>query len=193
MSLQSRHNSYVLTVTGRRVCLLDPKPCMFTITDIAHALSMIPRFNGNLPQFYSVASHSYLVSKLVSPAVRLAALLHDASEAYLCDIPSPLKALLPTYKVIEARFQATIHEAFGLPPHLPAQWLAEIQRADLQMLAAEKAMLMMHDDGHWPVLDGVEPIPSCFGDLKAYTGVGDVPYRLFLDAFSEYPLEVSVA
>lgn len=180
---QAHHNEYLLSVSGRRISLIDPDPSSFDIEDIAHALSMIPRFNGNLPVCYTVASHSTLVASLVGEEVRLAALLHDASEAFLCDIPSPLKAMIPEYRKIEERVQAAIHVAFGMPAILPAAWQREIKRADLVMLATEKQQLMAIDDGHWPVLAGIETAP--FDLLAHYCGHGEEPKRRFLQSYRQ--------
>lgn len=89
------NQNYTLSPTGIRIDLLHPLPEMFNILDISHTLGNINRFNGNLPQPYTVAQHSVHVSRLVPKEFALGALLHDASEAICCDIPTPLKRLLP--------------------------------------------------------------------------------------------------
>ena len=111
--------------------ILDPDS--ICIEDIAHALSHIPRFAGHLPQLYSVAQHSYYVSQMVSGKRRLGALLHDASEAYIGDMPSPFKKMMPEYKIIEEKLMKVIALKFGIeyPFHL------EIKEADANMLNAE--------------------------------------------------------
>lgn len=103
----------ICTFTGKYVDVGNPTPDMFCIEDIAHALSMQPRFGGHLKKFYSVAQHSINCSFDVPDEDSLAALLHDASEAYLCDIPSPIKKLLPDYKRIEHKLMTVIAEKFG--------------------------------------------------------------------------------
>jgi len=91
----------IRTYTGRFVNVFQPTPEMICIEDIAHSLSNQCRFGGHLAQFYSVAQHSINCAGLVSSAHTKAALLHDSSEAYLMDIPSPIKAKMPEYKKIE--------------------------------------------------------------------------------------------
>lgn len=94
--IRERAGGFIVTSSGRQFSYLDPRPHMIDICDIAHALSQICRFNGHTSLFYSVAQHSLLVAdKMIGSAgERLAGLLHDAAEAYVCDIPSPLKVLL---------------------------------------------------------------------------------------------------
>lgn len=91
----------------------------FDIEDIAHSLSMAPRFGGKTTEFYSVAQHSVLVSylmqfeKLGDP---LEGLLHDASEAYLMDLPTPYKTMIPQYFEFEEDLLRRIRKYFLLPP-----------------------------------------------------------------------------
>lgn len=104
----------IRTFTGKYIDPFNPKVEDICIEDIAHALSMIPRFGGHLPVFYSVAEHSMKVlDKLIFQPVhiQLEGLLHDASEAYLLDIPSPIKARIPQYKEAEIRLMNVIFDA----------------------------------------------------------------------------------
>ena len=82
------------TVTGKKINLLNPDPDQICLEDIALALEKMPRFNGHTTSNWSVLDHSLAVASLVTPEYKLQALLHDATEAYICDIPSPLMALL---------------------------------------------------------------------------------------------------
>ncbi|MFA3778625.1 HD family hydrolase [Yersinia sp. 1652 StPb PI] len=131
----------------------NPKESSISINDIAQALSNECRFAGHLPNFYSVAEHSWLVSQLVSPEFALEALLHDASEAYCKDIPSPLKRLLPDYKGIERGIDLVIRSKFGLP----ADMSPEVHHFDLVMLATERQELEIDDGEVWPMLEGIQP------------------------------------
>ena len=147
--------TWILTASGKHFDLADPQPDMVDIRDIAQALSNEARFNGHTRSFYSVAQHSVSVSLIVPPADALEGLLHDATEAYMKDIPLPLKRMLPDYKHIEQRVDAVIRDRFGLP----AQCSDSIKCADLIMLATERRDLMPPDPTQWDVLHGIEPDP----------------------------------
>jgi len=86
--------SYIQTLSGKKFSYQFATADDIDIEDIANALSNICRFAGHLPEFYSVAQHSVLVSQIVPPEFAFEALMHDAAEAYCQDIPAPLKALL---------------------------------------------------------------------------------------------------
>lgn len=112
--------SAICTYSGVYIDVTDPKPQDINIEDIAQALSMQTRWGGHISRFYSVAQHSvhtaeYLGCSGWGPDVMLMALLHDASEAYLMDIPSPIKQHLKNYKEIEAGVMGAVAKKFGLP------------------------------------------------------------------------------
>ena len=146
--------TWILTSSGRRFDYADPQPHMIELGDIAQALSKESRFNGHTQGFYSVAQHSFIASFIVPKARALEALLHDGTEAYMKDLPRPLKLLLPDYQAIEQAVDRAIRNKFGLPQTLSA----EVKRADLIMLATERRDLMPPDDAPWAVLAGVEPL-----------------------------------
>lgn len=148
--------------SGAYFDFMHPESSDFTIDDIAHALSQINRFTGHTRFSYSVAQHSVLVSHIVPAEHALAGLLHDAHEAFVGDVPSPLKMLLPDYRAIEKAAERAVHLRYGIPlvNH------AEIKRADLQMLATEKAHLMPKGDEHWECLNGV---PLAFDHITPVT------------------------
>ena len=177
----------IRTVTGRDVDLLDPQPQAIAIEDIAHGLAHTCRFSGQSARFYSVAEHAIRVSHMVPARDALVALLHDASEAYLSDLVSPLKALgdLAGYRAIESRLMQAIYRRFcpSWPP--PAGWtLGEslglldlpesVQRADHELVELEMAVLF----------DGLDVV-----DLACHAPV--VAKRLFLARFDELVVEVA--
>ena len=155
---------YVLTYTGRKLDLFMPDPESIDIMDIAVALSRECRFSGQSRRFYSVAQHSVHASGIVSPEFALEALLHDGTEAYLRDLSSPLKSLLPDYQLIEKGLDEAIRSKFSLPRTLSP----EVRRADLVMLATERRDLMAPDDGPgWAVLNGVDPLPETLPEWES--------------------------
>ncbi|OIQ41514.1 MAG: hypothetical protein BM560_09180 [Roseobacter sp. MedPE-SWde] len=127
-------------LSGRRLDLLDPTPMDIEISDIAHGLAFVARWNGQTRGdfAYSVAEHSLLVEELFSrmypkAAVKwqLAALLHDAPEYVIGDMISPVKAAVgPGYSELDQRLTSAIHIKFGLPAQLPKTVKAQIKRAD---------------------------------------------------------------
>lgn len=131
----------IRTVSGIYVNVFDPKPEMFVIEDIAHALSFTCRFGGHLPHYYSVAQHSITCSKVVSEENAMAALLHDAAEAYLTDMPSPIKKRLPDFVEIENNLMRVIALRFGFeyPLH------DEVKEADKELLEMEWARFVLRD------------------------------------------------
>lgn len=125
------HPDSIRTFTGKYVNPLNPDPDTICIEDIAHALSQICRFGGHLPYFYSVADHSLAVSYCLPDEHALAGLLHDASEAYLCDIPSPVKKQIPGYAEAEDRLMKVIAEKFGFPWPVP-EVVKQVDRSALE-------------------------------------------------------------
>jgi hypothetical protein len=91
---ETRLGNWMQTQFGNQFWPLDPRPEDFDIKEIASALGKACRYAGHCFGFYSVAEHSVLVSQIVPPEFALTALMHDATEAYLVDIPRPLKPYL---------------------------------------------------------------------------------------------------
>ncbi len=137
-----RRGDWIATFTGKRFWPLDPRPEEVCIEDIAHALSMKCRFGGHCARFYSVAEHSVYVSQAVKPDLRLAALLHDAAEAYLADIPRPVKKDIPDWAHIEATVDRAIAEHFRLIGGRMDFLQPEIHVADTAICLTEGNALM---------------------------------------------------
>jgi len=122
----------ITTVSGKKIDILKPDPKDISIGDISHALSRINRYNSQIKGFWSVAQHSLLLaSKNSDPDVALIALLHDASEAFLGDVISPLKTLLPAYKGIESEFSRVIYQKYI--PNVKLKNLGIVHEQDINL------------------------------------------------------------
>jgi hypothetical protein len=147
------------TYYGHTIDYINPDPNEIDIRDIAHNLSFENRFMGQTEEPYSVAQHcvlgSYAFDEMGLPDLAFRFLLHDATEAYLKDIPSPLKHLLSEpYRNIEDRFNEAIHQHFGIE----YRKLPEIKSMDLAMIATEKEQLLPAATVEWPQLEGILPV-----------------------------------
>lgn len=131
-------NSWVQTYTGRRFFPLDPDKNEICIEDIANALGKICRYNGHTSKFYSVAEHSVYVSQNVSEKNAMWGLLHDAAEAYLGDVVSPIKPFLNGYREYEENLMACIAEKFDLCWPMPK----EVKQADVAIIGDESFQVM---------------------------------------------------
>jgi hypothetical protein len=119
-----RIGEWIQTYTGRKFYPLDPRPEDICLIDIAHALSLQCRFNGHCKTFYSVAEHCVRMAgmpKIQIPAIvgdvpQVWYLLHDAAEAYLADVPKPIKPYLSGFSEAEEKILKCVQEFFNLPP-----------------------------------------------------------------------------
>lgn len=151
--MTDRIGDYIQTFTGKRFYPLDPRADEVHIEDIAHALSNICRFNGHVKRFYSVAEHSVFVALCTPIEHRLRALLHDASEAYLCDLPRPIKRSVTGYAEAEASVMAVVCERFGVS----VDEAPIIKLNDNRILLTERETFMERTDDDWQL--GCEPLP----------------------------------
>lgn len=133
---------------------------------IAHALSHICRFTGHTREFYSVAQHAVLCSRVYPEKFAYAKLMHDIAEAVLNDVASPLKRLLPDYKNLEHKNEHALFVRFGLDVNDSNVW-SEVKRADMIMLATEKRDLMPpcveganKNEWAWLAEGGFHPLPG---------------------------------
>ena len=153
--------SWIQTYTGRQFYPIEPRPEDIDIVDIAHSLAMQCRFNGHCRLFYSVAEHCVRVSRAVSPKFALWGLLHDAAEAYVCDMPRPVKQNLPEFSRMEDRLLEVIIRHYGLAWPMPA----EVRHFDDVLLVTECRDLMLPPPAPWglsaqPLPGRIDPLPG---------------------------------
>jgi len=171
-----RTGDWIQVHTGRPFWPLDPRPEDFDILDIAQGLSLQCRFGGQSAVYYSVAQHSVFVSEIcereaaddLKRTTALAGLLHDASEAFISDIPRPVKKHLPEFQAIEDRLWKAVQERWELCDDEGKPLFDDplVWRADDLALATEKRDLMsaaLHWDGFddhvRPLAERVIPLP----------------------------------
>lgn len=173
-----RVGDWIQTFTGRQFWPLSPHVDDIVIEDIAHALSNKCRYGGHTRRFYSVAEHSVLVARRASPEHRLTALLHDASEAYLADVPRPVKPFLTGYAALEQTLDEVIAERFGLT----YPWPHEVHELDCRILIDERDALMAPCPVDWN-------LPYAPLGLKPFTWPPEYAERQFMAAFNLYTAE----
>lgn len=152
--MKQRKGDYIETYTGKAFYVLDPHYEDICIEDIAHSLSNMCRFAGHTKKFYSVAQHSVLVMSKLPTMYRLWGLLHDASEAYLVDLPRPIKhgsLLGDEYRKIEPVIQSMVYSKFGLRGEEPAI----VKEVDDRMIPTERRDLLVNSGRTW--MGGLAP------------------------------------
>ena len=135
------------TYSGKMFYPFKPEVSQVDIKDIAHSLSMQCRYNGHLQNFYSVAQHSTEMSYLLDDKYPLYGLLHDATEAYVADVPSPIKKGLLGYNELEESIWSVIASRFGLDKKVPP----EVKIADVRMLMTEKRDIVTDFGWDWHI------------------------------------------
>jgi hypothetical protein len=153
--------TWIRTFTGKKFWPLNPREEDVCIEDIAHALALRNRFSGHTRLPYSVAEHSALmVDKLATwnyeKNVLRWALLHDATEAYLPDIPTPIKPLIAGFVEIESRLMKVIASKFGLEGEMPSI----VKDVDQQICKAEMRDLFAGDVLQCPRMGSVPTLPG---------------------------------
>jgi 5'-deoxynucleotidase YfbR-like HD superfamily hydrolase len=174
--------SYITTYTGKHFDPVNPEIELIDIKDIAHALSLICRGNGQVKSFFSVGQHCINAAKEAklrgySNRVILACLIHDAGESYLSDVPRPLKHAMPEYIRTENQLLDLIYEKFLGSP-LTAEEAAQVKTIDNALLYYDLKELLNE------VSDNVEP------ELHIKLNYEFVPFDLveqeYLELFYKY-------
>lgn len=181
------HNNYdgiFNTTSGQTIDLRNPTEENILIEDIAAALSKICRFGGNTSEFYSVAQHSVMVALIAPESCKFEALLHDASEAYLGDVISPLKHLLREYKMLENNFSKVIEKKFHLEVNATVR--EHIKHCDRMMLELEHEALQRNNPEK---LAYVMYKHGLFHESPRWAWKPKEAERLFLNLFHQYNLE----
>jgi hypothetical protein len=137
---------FTQTYSGERIYFLNPEQNNYKIEDIAHSLSMQCRFNGHTNKFYSVAQHSVIVSYYVPEKYALWGLLHDAAEAYVCDIPRPLRPHISGHEDMEKNIFMEIAKQFSLDPII-FPMPKEVKKIDNRLLIDEGKTFLGNIDG----------------------------------------------
>jgi len=158
----------------------NPDPSLIEIEDIAHALSLQCRFTGHCNEFYSVAQHSIIVASILPDEYKFFGLMHDAHEAYVHDVASPMKTILPDYNRIEDKMWRAVATKYSLPLELPSA----VKEADRSVCLAEKNALL--GDLDWG-LKGVEP-----ADVEIVPWAPALAEQMFLLSFDAMYRLVSV-
>jgi len=172
------NDGWIQTHTGKRFYPLNPNPDDIDIIDIAAALSKTCRFGGHTIAWYSVAEHCVHVAKHAAPEYKLTALWHDASEAYLVDVPRPIKLLITNYYSIETKIELAVARKFGITFPLPDP----VKLLDSRILSDERDQVMKptdFSDTEWG--NTLAPL----GVKINFWGPGEAAMQ-FLDAFDRY-------
>jgi hypothetical protein len=196
---------WIQTATGRQFKVCEPTAEMITPLDIAHALANTCRFNGHCQMLYSVAQHcctmvAHLERQGADLDLKRWALLHDADEAYLPDVPRPVKpflfvrmpddertegegeigsgdTVLVPWATFARRVMFAVAKRFRLFP-LSGDPPAEIKAIDLRLLATEKRDLFGKEPAEWVALRGVQPFTEQVEPLRP-----EIAREQFLDCF----------
>jgi uncharacterized protein len=171
-------SDWIATYTGKKFVPLDPRVEDIDIRDIAHALANVCRFSGHVSSFYSVAQHSVLAAEYASPDNRLGALLHDASEAYICDMSRPVKhdPAMQAYRDAEKRLMGVIEERFSVSCDQP-----EIHDIDNRLLFTERRDLMPTSPewgGRWGDKHPYPEVITPWTPIQAKTAFLEMFYQL---------------
>lgn len=148
--MNKRIGDWIETWSGISFYPLDPRPEEILIEDIARGLSLQCRYVGQIKFHYSIAQHCVLLHDAIEDQHKKQILLHDGSEAYICDIPSPIKPYLTNYKSIENNLQTMIYVKYGIDPIEHPR----VKEFDKRILLDEKQVLKTNSNTNWNFFGG---------------------------------------
>lgn len=188
---------WILTHSGAEVDLLEPEAEQISAHDIAHHLSLLCRFAGATRNFYSVAQHSCLVLDIVTkqsdctPLTMQWAILHDAHEAFIGDISTPMRRAIADFtqcgdviREMSLRFDAAVLQRFGLPNVLPQATLDAVRHADLVALETERHRLLPENRSWLPTVERVPWHGQCWCPERAEF---EFAMRLYRVGLADHP------
>ena len=180
---------WIETQSGIKFHFANPDPSEISIQDIAHSLSKNCRFVGQCSQFYSVAEHSFHVARMLHNLpveIQIAGLLHDASEAYITDVASPIKQYITGYQALEDNLMQAIAKKFNFEyPLHPA-----VKVADRAMLSIEAHHLLPSQGNDWTMWGWPEKRPKVKHEYRPVCMVPDQAAAVFLEAFDTLMLRL---
>jgi len=142
--MHERRGRPVDTYTGQRFYPLDPRPGEIRLADIAHGLAHTCRYSGQCQHYYSVATHSRYVSDTLvpeDPRLQLYGLFHDAAEAYVGDVPRPLKREFDRFEHVEQGILGAVWDRLSVPAPTDDEW-ETVMAADDRLLRFEADTLL---------------------------------------------------
>jgi len=162
----------IKVASGKYVNVAFIGPDDIDIESIAQSLAMTTRFRGHIPRFYSVAEHSlhcmWTANRFGVPRTALLAILmHDAAEAYIGDLPKPLKQLVPDFVALENQIHRAIGAKYGIDFELHH---ATVKRFDNMLLKAERMAFWPDDHSEWEGLGSIEDAAVPFSFYGPETG-----------------------
>jgi 5'-deoxynucleotidase YfbR-like HD superfamily hydrolase len=177
--------SWIQTYKGGKFNFENLESNEIDIEDIAHALSMLCRYNGHVKRFYSVAEHSIHVSNVVSNEAKLYGLLHDATEAYISDIPRPFKLYFEELKKYEQVVEKIVLRKLDINLDLiDINIINEVKEADTKMLITERKAILepAKDKRVWARWEDIKP----YDNVKIKCYLPEEAEKLFLQRYNLY-------
>jgi 5'-deoxynucleotidase YfbR-like HD superfamily hydrolase len=160
--------TWLQTINGKAWDLLDPDPSAFDLEIACRMLARTYRYTGHTPYPYTVAQHSVYVGTIAGalhPPARVYGLIHDLHEAYIGDLPSPIKRLVSGYDKIEAAAERAVLLALGLPEPTP-EIAQAVQAADLEMLRRERRVFFPQPARDWGAWDHDDSLSGVLPNIR---------------------------